>query len=301
MQSQYDDLDIFCTVANFNSYYRAAKHLGMPHSTVSRRVANLEEKLSAQLIIRTTRQMRLTEKGKALFEQTQPLLSQLKVAVSDSLDEDGELKGPLRITMPTRVGLDYMGEILLEFNKLHPGLELFIELNNENTDLVKENIDLAFRVGPLVDSSAIAVRLWDIPFRLLAHQDLVQRYNLTCGNFELKQLANLPCAISYPQNRWLFEHDKQGEISVTPKPSLQVNDLTIALEAAKKGLGIVYVPEIILKNASDCSELVDLRCDNWQPTKRTMFAFYTANRTSSRKIKAVVEYVKHAYKLKFGE
>lgn len=301
MQSQYDDLDIFCTVANFNSYYQAAKHLGMPHSTVSRRVANLEEKLSAQLIIRTTRQMRLTEKGKALFEQTQPLLSQLKVAVSDSLDEDGELKGPLRITMPTRVGLDYMGEILLEFNKLHPGLELFIELNNENTDLVKENIDLAFRVGPLVDSSAIAVRLWDIPFRLLAHQDLVQRYNLTCGNFELKQLANLPCAISYPQNRWLFEHDKQGEISVSPKPSLQVNDLTIALEAAKKGLGIVYVPEIILKNASDCSELVDLRCDNWQPTKRTMFAFYTANRTSSRKIKAVVEYVKHAYKLKFGE
>ncbi|TRY32130.1 LysR family transcriptional regulator [Aliiglaciecola sp. M165] len=301
MQSQYDDLDIFCTVANFNSYYQAAKHLGMPHSTVSRRVANLEEKLSAQLIIRTTRQMRLTEKGKALFEQTQPLLSQLKVAVSDSLDEDGELKGPLRITMPTRVGLDYMGEILLEFNKLHPGLELFIELNNENTDLVKENIDLAFRVGPLVDSSAIAVRLWDIPFRLLAHQDLVQRYNLTCGNFELKQLANLPCAISFPQNRWLFEHDRQGEISVTPKPSLQVNDLTIALEAAKKGLGIVYVPEIILKNASDCSELVDLRCDNWQPTKRTMFAFYTANRTSSRKIKAVVEYVKHAYKLKFGE
>lgn len=301
MQSQYDDLDIFCTVANFNSYYQAAKHLGMPHSTVSRRVANLEEKLSAQLIIRTTRQMRLTEKGKTLFEQTQPLLSQLKVAVSDSLDDDVELKGPMRITMPTRVGLDYMGEILLDFNKLHPGLELHIELNNENSDLVKENIDLAFRVGPLVDSSAIAVRLWEIPFRLLAHKDLVEKYNLTCGNFELKQLTDLPCAISYPQNRWLFEHDKQGQISVTPKPALQVNDLTLALEAAQKGLGIAYVPEIILKNATHCDVLVDLKCENWHPTKRTMFAFYTANRTSSRKIKAVVEYAKQAYQHRFGE
>lgn len=301
MQSQYDDLDIFCTVAKFNSFYQAAKHLGMPHSTVSRRVANLEQGLSAQLFIRTTRQMRLTEKGKALYEQTQPLLSKLKVAVSESLDDDGELKGPMKITMPTRIGLDYMGEILLDFNKLHPALELHIELRNENSDMVKDNIDLAFRVGPLVDSSAIALRLWDIPFKLLAHKDLVKKYQVSCSNFQLKKLADLPCAVAFPQNKWLFEHHQQGQISVTPKAVVEVNDLSLALEAAKRGLCFAYVPDIVLKNAIDASDLVDITCTDWQPMTRTLFAFYTANRTSSRKIKAVVDYVKLAYQTRFDK
>lgn len=301
MQSQYDDLDIFCTVAKFNSFYQAAKHLGMPHSTVSRRVANLEQSLSAQLFIRTTRQMRLTEKGKALYEQTQPLLSQLKVAVSESLDDEGELKGPMKITMPTRIGLDYMGEILLDFNKLHPALELHIELRNENSDMVKDNIDLAFRVGPLVDSSAIALRLWNIPFKLLAHKDLVEKYQVSCSNFQLKKLADLPCAVAFPQNKWLFEHHQQGQISVTPKAVVEVNDLSLALEAAKRGLCFAYVPDIVVKNAVDAPDLVDITCIDWQPMTRTLFAFYTANRTSSRKIKAVVDYVKLAYQARFDE
>ncbi len=300
MLSQYDDLDIFCTVAKFNSFYQAAKHLGIPHSTVSRRVANLEQTLAAQLIIRTTRQMRLTEKGKALYEQTQPLLSQLKVAVSESLDDDEELKGQMKITMPTRIGMDYMGEILLDFNKLHPALELHIELRNENSDMVKDNIDLAFRVGPLVDSSAIALRLWDIPFKLLAHRDLVAKHKISCSEFQLRRLSELPCAVAFPQNKWLFEHHQQGQISVTPKPALQVNDLSLALEAAKRGLCFAYVPDIVLKNALETEDLVDVTCTQWQPMTRTLFAFYTANRTSSKKIRAVVDYVKVAYQNRFG-
>ena len=302
MQTPLDDLNIFCTVANCNSLYQAANHLGMPHSTVSRRVANLETSLEVQLIIRTTRQMRLTDKGQALYSQCQPLLRQLNVAVSESLDDDVELKGLFKITMPTRVGLDYMGQILMEFAQQHPALELNIELKNENADMLKDNIDLAFRVGPLVDSSAIAQRLWDIPFVLVAHKKLIAKHTISLQSFQLRHLAELPCVVASPQNRWLFESKTQGQITISPKATLQVNDLKLALDAAQQGLGFAYIPDVILRNNEtqfDTQNLVQISGKDWRPLTRTLFAVYTTNRSSSRKIKAIVDYVKTAYAARY--
>ena len=109
MQTLYDDLDLFCSVVNAGSFFKAAKNLGVPHSTVSRRIAALEQSLDEKLIERTTRQMHVTERGAQLFKQCDPLFQQLKVAISDALDEATELKGPFKISMPTRVGLGLHG------------------------------------------------------------------------------------------------------------------------------------------------------------------------------------------------
>jgi LysR family transcriptional regulator AphB len=295
MQNLYDDLDLFCAVVNAGSFYKAAKFLGLPHSTVSRRIANLEQHLDEKLIERTTRKMRVTDKGEQMHSRCQPLFQQLKIAISDSLDDACELKGPMKITMPTRVGLDYMGDFLIAFNKLHPGLELDIQLSNELSDLVAENIDLAFRVGPLVDSSSIAVKLWDVPFHLVAHKDTIQKLDISTDNFELRRLSNLPCVIAYPQNKWIFEDNKQGLITITPNVSLKVNDLSIALRGAMETNTIAYIPEIILQNTHNSAELSIIRGNNWHTQTRTMYGFYTASRRSSQKVKAIIEYVKAAY------
>lgn len=295
MQNLYDDLDLFCAVVNAGSFYKAAKFLGIPHSTLSRRIANLEQHLGETLIERTTRKMRVTDKGEQMFARCHPLFQQLKVAVSDSLDDERELKGPMKITMPIRVGLDYMGDFLIAFNKLHPGLELDIQLSNDLSDLVAENIDLAFRVGPLIDSSSIAVKLWDVPFFLVAHQDTIRKLDISTDHFELRRLSELPCVVAHPQNKWLFEDNKQGQITVTPKTGLRVNDLSIALHGAMETNSIAYIPEIILQNAQNIDELSIIRGQDWRTQTRTMYGFYTASRRSSQKVKAVIEYVKKAY------
>jgi DNA-binding transcriptional LysR family regulator len=295
MQNLYDDLNLFCAVVNAGSFYKAAKFLNLPHSTVSRRIANLEQHLDEKLIERTTRKMRVTDKGEQMFVRCQPLFQQLNVAISESLDDECELKGQMKITMPTRVGLDYMGEFLIAFNKLHPGLELDIQISNDLSDLVAENIDLAFRVGPLVDSSSIAVKLWDVPFHLVAHQDTIKKFEISTENFELRRLSELPCVIAYPQNKWLFEDNKQGQITITPKTGLRVNDLSIALHGAMQTSHVAYVPEIIIQNMQHFPELTIIRGQGWKTQKRTMYAFYTASRRSSQKVKAVIEYVKKAY------
>lgn len=301
MKNLYDDLDLFCSVVNAGSFYKASTMLGLPHSTVSRRIASLEESIGEKLIERTTRQMHVTEKGQYLFDQCEPLFQQLKVAISDSLDDEIELKGPLKITMPTRVGLDYMGEILVNFNKIYPKIELNIQLDNAITDLVGENIDLALRVGPLADSSAIATKLWDIPIVLVAHNETVDRFNIDPDNFELKRLSTLPCAVSAPQYKWSFNHQQHGEMIITPNATLQANDLMLVLEAAIKTRVIAYIPTIVLKNIENRDCLRVLSGPDWTPQTRSLYAVYSASRRSSQKVKSVIAFAKQAYFERFGE
>lgn len=301
MKNLYDDLDLFCAVVNAGSFYKAASAVGLPHSTVSRRIASLEQSLGEKLIERTTRQMHVTEKGQYLFEHCEPLFQQLKVAISDSLDDEIELKGPLKITMPTRVGLDYMGEILVNFNKIYPKIELNIQLDNSITDLVGENIDLALRVGPLSDSSAIAVKLWDIPIVLVAHKETIDRFNIDPDNFELKRLSTLPCAVSAPQNKWVFDNEQHGEMVMTPNATLQANDLMLVLEAAIKTRVLAYVPTIVLNNIDNRDCLTVLRGADWKPQTRSLYAVYSASRRSSQKVKSVIAFAKQAYHERFGD
>lgn len=300
MKSFYDDLDLFCVVVNAGSFYKAAQLLGVPHSTVSRRIALMEQSIGEQLIERTTRQMHVTEKGQNLFERCEPHLQKLKAAVSDSLDDEIELKGPLKITMPTRVGLDYMGEFLVDFNKFYPKVELNIQLKNSISDLVAENIDLAFRVGPLSDSSSIAVKLWDIPTVLVAHRETIDRFNIDPDNFELKNLSTLPCAVASPQTKWIFDNEAHGEMVFTPNATLQANDLTIVLEAALKTRVLAYTPTIVLQGMGYKDDLVALKGEGWKPQVRSLYAVYTASRRSSQKVKAVINYTKQAYLEKYG-
>jgi len=301
MKNVYDDLNLFCAVVNSGSFYKASIALNLPHSTVSRRIAALEQNLDEKLIERTTRQMHVTEKGQQLFKQCEPLYQQLKIAISDSLDDDEELKGPLKITMPTRVGLDYMGEFLVSFNQLHPKLELDIQLDNSLSDLVAENIDLALRVGPLADSSAIAVKLWDIPFVLVAHRSTVEHFNIDPKRFELKLLSTLPCALAVPQMKWIFDNDKHGQIVVTPNVKLRANDLSLVLEAAIQTKVLAYVPTIVLHGMKNQSDLVTLEGKDWQAQRRSLHAVYTPSRRSSQKVKSVIAFAKHAFFERYGE
>lgn len=295
MTNSLDDLSLFCTVAVHQSFYKAAKGLGMPHSTISRRIAALESSLGQQLIIRTTRSMRLTEKGQALFEQCSPLINQLGWAISDALDDSTILQGSLKLSMPTRVGLDYMGAYLIDFAKLHPQLNINISLSNDMVDLVKDNIDIALRVGPLEDSNLLALKLWDIPFNLVTSPDFVQKNQIDVEHFDLNDLQRLPCAIAPPQTRWMFEDNQKKPLSIEPQTGIQVNDLTLALQAALNDIALAYVPTIVLEGFCKEAELTPITGQHWIPMTRTMFAVFNEKRSHSRKIQAAIEYITERY------
>jgi len=154
-----DDILIFVKVAQFESISRAARSLGMPISTVSRRLAVLESKLGASLVRRTTRRVTLTAQGREYFDQCREPLTRLEEAERVLTLGQKTPAGVLRISVPVILGQEAFMNFLSEFLKAHALIRIDLYITNLFLDLVAENIDVAIRFGELEDSSVVATRI----------------------------------------------------------------------------------------------------------------------------------------------
>ncbi|MDG3085516.1 LysR family transcriptional regulator [Vibrio hannami] len=288
MKRVFDDLNIFISVVEAGSMKKASELLKVPHSTVSRRIDALEEALGLHLLHRTTREVKVTHKGQKLYDDCEPLLASLSQTVDLAIDNEIAFKGNLTVSMPVRAGLDFLGNWLIDFASLHEALKLELSLSNQNLNLVQENIDLAFRVGPLVDSSAIALRLWDIPYSLCASRSFVSASGINPDDVSLEQLQQLPCVISMPSKVWTFVGKDIKELNVQPEAKLVVDDLSMAYHAVVSANFIGMIPdEMILDD-----DVVRLSIPELVPRTRTMFAYYMGKRHTMSQIKHIVDYIK---------
>jgi len=152
----------------FGSLTRAATSLGLPKSTVSRRLAELEAQLGVRLVQRTTRRLSVTEAGYRLFEQVEQHILELEAATRAIADHDGELRGTLRITTPADMARVNMVPIVQSFLDKHPQVKIVVMATNRKVDLVAESVNLALRAEPLDPSSLIARKLAAGEFQLFA-------------------------------------------------------------------------------------------------------------------------------------
>jgi DNA-binding transcriptional LysR family regulator len=154
-----DNILIFVKVAQYESISRAARSLGMPISTVSRRLSLLESQLGVMLVRRTTRKVSLTPEGREYFNECQEPLSQLQDAERVLTLGQKTAEGTLRISVPVVLGQGAFLEFLSGFLKAQPRIRIDLFITNLFVDLVGENIDVAVRFGELRDSSVVARRL----------------------------------------------------------------------------------------------------------------------------------------------
>jgi DNA-binding transcriptional LysR family regulator len=154
-----DNILIFVKVAQFESISRAARSLGMPISTVSRRLSILESELGVSLLRRTTRRVTLTPQGREYFNQCQEPLTLLQEAERVLTAAQTKPEGLLRITAPVILSQDPFLSFISGFLKEHPRIRIDLFITNAFVDLVAENIDAAIRFGELQDSSVVATRL----------------------------------------------------------------------------------------------------------------------------------------------
>ncbi|WED23463.1 LysR family transcriptional regulator [Vibrio sp. JC009] len=288
MKRVFDDLNVFCAVVEKGSLKQASEFLGIPHSTVSRRIDALEDALELHLLHRTTREVKVTNRGLQLYRDCAPLLESLSDSVDLAIDDELRFKGSLSVSMPVRAGLDFLGNWLIDFASEHPELNLELSLSNVNLNLVQENVDLAFRVGPLTDSSAIALRLWDIPYSLCATNAFVAAHNINPDHVSLEQLAQLPAVISAPARTWTFMDQKMSEKKFQPGAKLVVDDLDLAYHAVKGGQFIGMLPSEMIKDP----QVVELSVPDYKPRTRTMFAYYLGRRHTISQIRHIVDYIK---------
>jgi DNA-binding transcriptional LysR family regulator len=153
-----NDLLIFARVVDLRSFSRAGEDLGVPKSTVSRRVALLEERLGERLLLRTTRKLTLTEFGHALLHHAQQIAAEVGAAAALAEHRQARPSGRLRVSMPADFANALLVDFLAAFAALHPDITLDIDLSPRRVDLIGEHFDVALRMGELPDDVSLAAR-----------------------------------------------------------------------------------------------------------------------------------------------
>lgn len=157
-QFEPNDLLIFARVAEMGSFSRAAERIGLPKSTVSRRIALFEEQLGERLMLRTTRRLTLTEFGEQLLDHARQVVAEVEAVQALAAHRQTQPSGRLRVSMPSDFANLLLTDMLAAFIALHPAVTLELDLSPRRVDLLGENFDIAVRMGALPDDALLAAR-----------------------------------------------------------------------------------------------------------------------------------------------
>lgn len=272
----YNDLALFISVARTENFAKAAAELKIPPSRMSRRIAELEEHLGIKLFERTTRQVRLTEEGRQLLDRCQAPMEELEgiSGFSETLKEH-----TIRITAASLAARRTIAPKLLTFMKAYPNVKVELITANQRLDFIKDNIDIAFRLGPLPDSNLIAKYLWDIPYSFCASEDFLKSRNLAPTIHKHTLLEQPAIASNFG---WLLE---SGVILKPKKIKHMFDDLQLIELTARENLGIALLPSDMITGNLKPLEVLDCK-----PALRTMHIVYPEKRLLPQRIRDFIEH-----------
>ncbi len=272
-----DDIVIFVAVARRGSFTAAARELNVPLSTVSRRLAGLEGRLGERLLERTTRRLRLTAAGRQLMDRTEAPIDELLGVLRTGVRSSGKI----RATAPPLAARTRLGAGLLAFLAEHEGVQLDLIATNALLDFIKDDIDIAFRIGPLEESSLVAVRLWSVPYMVCAAPRLADRLHAE-GPVDIDRLSTTPCI--WTGQAWQFE----GRPGFCPSNIVhRIDELDLAAAAVEAGLGVAYLPADLARAVG-----VGLALAGLTPQDKTMYAVYPARRLLSARISELIAFLR---------
>jgi DNA-binding transcriptional LysR family regulator len=268
-----DDVLIFVKVAQFESISRAARSLGMPISTVSRRLSVLESKLGVSLLRRTTRRVTLTAQGREYFDQCGEPLTLLEEAERVLTQGQNAPEGMLRISVPVILGQESFLDFLSTFLKAQPRIRIDLFITNLFLDLIAENIDVAIRFGELQDSSVVARRIGESIRYVVAAAKYLKGRQLPVepADLELHECVMLNARNS--ETDWdLVSGRKKARIRVSgPISSRDFNSVSTFVY---RGHGIGLLPSSYCEDALASGALVRL-LPKWTSPQIPVFAVYS--------------------------
>jgi DNA-binding transcriptional LysR family regulator len=250
---------VLVRVAQAGSFRGAAKALGMPKTSVSRRVAELEARLGVQFLRRTTRHVALTDAGHTYVEAAQVALASLEAAEDAVSRHQREPQGRVRVTAPAPLGQSLVTSLLAEFLLLYPKVEVQLHLSYRPVDLLTERFDVALRYGSLPDSSLIAIPIASATLHVVASP----RYLASrCEPKVPADLADHECVLFGGENPalraiWTLVSARRKS-NVQVRGRFATDDLLALHTAAVRGLGIALLPEEMIADDLESGALVAL-------------------------------------------
>lgn len=287
-QIDLNSLSTFDHVAQAGSFTGAAERMGVAKAKISVQIARLERQLGVALFARTTRQVALTDAGRALHAQCQPLLGGLADALAQAGSERAELSGMLRVSCTLQQAMQSLGPALVSFAALHPRLQVDLRTDDRVADMVAEGIDLSFRMGWLRDSTQRAQKLGDFQQSVVASPAYLARRGSPTHPQELAQHDWVALSLMRTPLTWRFE-GSEGEVAVQMKSRLQVDSPGALLAVVEAGAGVTVLEERTIKGALAAGSLVRL-LPEWSLPRGGMYAVLPPGRHVPARVRAFIDF-----------
>lgn len=249
---------IFTRVVECASFTRAADQLGMPRSSVSAAVVDLERRLGTRLLHRTTRKVAVTEDGAAFYQRCLRLIADVE-ETERLFEPSAQPSGKLRIDVPGRIGRLVIAPALPAFLARYPDIDLHLGATDRMVDLVEENVDCALRVGPLTDSGLIARPIGQLTLINAASPDYIARHGTPVTPTDLRSHAAVHYASPSSGRVESWDYVEGGEVrSVAMTGRVTVNNAEAYIACCLAGLGLIQIPVYDVRHHLDAGELVEV-------------------------------------------
>lgn len=283
-----DAMKIFVTAVEAGSFSAAGRALGMPLTTVSRRMADLESHLRARLLHRSTRRLVLTAAGQSYLAACKRILGDVEEAERAAAGEYAAPKGELIVTAPTVFGRLHVLPVATRFLLAYPDVDLRLVLGDRVLNLVDDHVDIAVRVGELPDSSLVARRIGTIREVTCASPDYCARRGTPQHPHDLITHDGITFDGLMPAGAWHFEANGAA-IWVNVRSRLTVNAADAAIDAAIEGVGIARVLSYQIDRALRAGELA-LLLEEFEPPARPVSLVHAHRGRLPIKMRAFIDF-----------
>jgi DNA-binding transcriptional LysR family regulator len=254
------EMTSFVAVVEAGSFVAAAGVLGLSKAAVSRQVAELEHRLGARLLHRTTRRLSLTDDGQLFYGRAKELLAAIDEAESEIASRSGEPSGLLRINAPLTFGVLHLAPLWGRFADAHPKVALEIDLSDRIVDLVEEGYDLAVRITNLPSSQLVSRQLASSRMVLCASPEYIARHGAPAHPDDLTAHRVISYSYWSTRDEWSFS-GPDGEVRVRTQPRIHANNGDTCRAAALDHQGIILQPDFLVGDDLRQGTLVELLPD----------------------------------------
>lgn len=295
MEADRDNIATFVEVIRRDSLAGAARHLGLPKSTVSRRLSRLEEQLGIKLVHRDARRVSATPEGMRFYDAVVDAVDTLDMAVSAVGESVTEPRGTIRVTTPSDLGRMLLIPELVEFLRRYPDISIDLILTNRFVDLVQERVDLAVRAGAVTEPNLIARKLMPSDFHLAAHPG----HQIDCD--DVSELEAYPFVLYRRRGRTQVLRLERGsgddhesvELSVSGR--VNVDDYAAMVELVAAGEGIGLMPALHVAEGEKLGRLVRIFPEWTLPSMPIQLVYST--RQLPERVRLLIEFLTSALRV----
>lgn len=286
---RWDAYEAFAAVVERGSYTSAAEKLGVSKSAVSRFVSNLEDRLGSQLLYRTTRKLMPTDLGRSVYERCVAAFDNLESIELEAMEHDSIPRGRIRIVAGDNFGDSWVAPLVADMANEYSELMIELLVSDRNVDLIGEGYDVAIRHDTQPDSSLRSQKICSLPHACAASPD----YLAHAGVPEtIEDLSGHNCLISSfePCREWRFQTGSVPR-KVHLGSRLLMNSGQSLISAALRGVGIVWLPELYLREYINNGQLVELLAA-YRGEAMPVWCVYPARRGGAAKVQVFIHHLR---------